>query len=81
MFVLCVKHSVKQVWATYNSRAGSGPWKDSDRPADCIQPYPVMRPEASSLTAADSYALTKLSVRTCETNNYLNALVKLQQSL
>ena len=59
----CQIFSLSQAWATYGPRAGSGPRSDFDRPADCIQPYPVMSPEASFLTVSDRCALTELSVR------------------
>ena len=42
------------------------PVKDFDRPADCIQPYPVMWPAGSFQTVADRYAVDELSVRTCK---------------
>ena len=52
-------YDANRTWATY---AWSGPWGEFDRPADSIQSYPVMWPEASLRTVADHCALTELSI-------------------
>ena len=59
---------------------GSSSWRDFDRPADCIQLYSVAwlyyTLKASFLTVAYRYALTKLSVRACKTNNCRSAITE-----
>ena len=60
-----------QAWATYSTGAGAGPQRGFDQPADCIQPYPGMWPEASFMTIVDRYAVTELPVRACGTKTCL----------